>query len=343
MTSGTSTDLAVLEMSPDSVRAISELRDQVARLYPSADSPAFLREAARFAHALPEDLREAVLHYANDERESALLVRGLPIEPVPFGPTPLHWNQVADDAAWRPTRYAEFVQILIASLVGQPFSYATLQGGRLFHHLLPIPGHEKEQNGHSSDDELVWHSEDAFTDARCDHLALLGMRNADGVGTLFAPVTALYGLQPRDIEILSQPRFVVRADNEHLKNVGVAHRTDITSIHDVLGERRTSILSGGPQLPYLVIDKAFMAAQPDDVEAAEAFAHAVQALDAAVREVIINAHDLMLIDNRRAVHGRSRFAARYDGTDRWLMKVSITTDLTRSRPYRTAATSRMVW
>jgi L-asparagine oxygenase len=33
----------------------------------------------------------------------------------------------------------------------------------------------------------------------------------------------------------------------------------------------------------------------------------------------------MVINNRTAIHGRTAFAARYDGTDRWLKRTMVST------------------
>jgi L-asparagine oxygenase len=44
--------------------------------------------------------------------------------------------------------------------------------------------------------------------------------------------------------------------------------------------------------------------------------------------------DLLVIDNNRAVHGRTRFTPRYDGLDRWLLRSFITKDLRRSESAR---------
>ena len=39
--------------------------------------------------------------------------------------------------------------------------------------------------------------------------------------------------------------------------------------------------------------------------------------------VTLQAGDVLVIDNDVAVHGREPFRARYDGTDRWLKRVSV--------------------
>ena len=44
--------------------------------------------------------------------------------------------------------------------------------------------------------------------------------------------------------------------------------------------------------------------------------------------------DLLIVDNRRAVHGRTRFQPRHDRMDRWLMRSFVTRDLLRSESVR---------
>ena len=46
---------------------------------------------------------------------------------------------------------------------------------------------------------------------------------------------------------------------------------------------------------------------------------------------MLEAGDLLVVDNRRAVHGRSEFRARFDGTDRWLQRTFVVDDLAADR------------
>jgi L-asparagine oxygenase len=61
---------------------------------------------------------------------------------------------------------------------------------------------------------------------------------------------------------------------------------------------------------------------------------ALEALKAAVAQVYqgvkLNVGDLLCIDNRRTVHGRSSFTPRYDGFDRWLQRAFVVRDLGKS-------------
>jgi L-asparagine oxygenase len=56
---------------------------------------------------------------------------------------------------------------------------------------------------------------------------------------------------------------------------------------------------------------------------------------------VLAAGDVLLLDNARAVHGRSPFAPRFDGTDRFVVRSFVTCDLGRSRHAR-FGDSRMI-
>ena len=46
--------------------------------------------------------------------------------------------------------------------------------------------------------------------------------------------------------------------------------------------------------------------------------------------IVLEAGDLLVVDNNTAVHGRSPFTPRFDGTDRWLQRTFVVADLAPS-------------
>src|SRR5262249_56017462 len=46
--------------------------------------------------------------------------------------------------------------------------------------------------------------------------------------------------------------------------------------------------------------------------------------------VVLRPGDLLIVDNRKAVHGRTGFRPRYDGTDRWLRRCFVVSDIRAS-------------
>jgi len=309
----------------------------------TASEPRFLRLAAEYARLLPRRLRDAIAQLRTADREPGLLIKGLVVDDAAIGPTPPHWRDMPAPPARTTTRREEFIVGLVAAAFGDVFGYASLQDGRVLHHLVPTRGNEDLQIGSSSTTELAWHSEDAFAPVRCDFLMLFGLRNPDRVGTMFAPIDALGSLTEADRNVLSQRRFVIRADDEHLKNAQASRTVSAASIFDPEHYADVvAVLQGARLQPDLVIDKAFMAAQPGDREAEVVLARAVSAIDAAIAAIPIGPGELFILDNHRAVHGRAPFSARYDGRDRWLLRASVTRDLTKSLPFRESAASRIV-
>jgi hypothetical protein len=200
--------------------------------------------------------------------------------------------------------------------------------------LLPSPGQEQTKSGNSSASTLDLHTEDAFHPYRCDYLGLLCLRNLDRVPTAFAELRAERLAEPHR-RVLGEPRFLVRPDETHL--VGLADESP-----SWLVDEPVPLLFGGPDTPYLRFDDYFAEPLPGDEEAAAAVAALSGALAGAEQDALLGPGDVLFVDNYRAVHGRRPFAARYDGTDRWLKRISVSRDLRRSRDARPAVASRVV-
>jgi alpha-ketoglutarate-dependent taurine dioxygenase len=71
-----------------------------------------------------------------------------------------------------------------------------------------------------------------------------------------------------------------------------------------------------------------------DVEAESALHALGAALAANHVAVALAASDLVILDNDVVVHGRSPFEARYDGTDRWVQRIMVVSDLAASADER---------
>ena len=68
-----------------------------------------------------------------------------------------------------------------------------------------------------------------------------------------------------------------------------------------------------------------------------------EAIDVAMKEVVLKPGDAVFVDNYRMVHGRKPFKARFDGTDRWLRRLNVARDLRKSRDSRPSARSRVIY
>lgn len=308
----------------DGTRLLGSLK-QLEREYGRFDNPTYLNTIPSLAGLLPPDLAERLSRLRDRRSPAALLIRGMSLQLTT--PTPAHWRE------WRPetTTLHDFWLTLTCGQLGDLFSYASLQEGRLVEDLLPIVGLEDSQLAHSSIGGFDLHVDDPFDDDRCDFFGLVALRNPDRTETMLASIddADLSGL---DLDVLFEPRFLIRVDSEHLEGMGV---TDEVTL-------QRPVLSGSRSAPILCLDWAYTDAVPGDDRARAALADLRARMEAALTTVALEPGDVLLIDNHRLVHGRRPFRARYDGTDRWLRHTMVTLDLERSLARRSSAEDRVV-
>lgn len=297
------------------VRVRSAIDDLVAE-YGRPDDPRFLREVCGLGRLLPAAVRDAVVDMRYLETAAALVVRGTPIDDDP-GPTPSHWSERKPDATVRQ----DFWLALVLAQLGDPVCWLHLQDARLFNDLLPIAGEEDEQTGHGSRAELEFHVEEAFQDDRSPAFGLLSLRNRDRVPTTVASAASL-DLSALDVDVLFEPRFRIVASEELV--------------------RVRPVLFGAKESPYLRVDPIYTEALPGDTRAQAAFDALCAQLSGNLVDVVLEEGDLLLVDNYRVVHGRRPFAARFDGTDRWLRRLSVVRDLRPTRHLRHGVDDRVV-
>ena len=304
---------------------VSRLAARVVAEHHDLESARCLEDIAVIAHDLPIRLRRFISGIRHDESMHAIVISGHDIDDRGLGGTPLSWNTEPSDGA----RHAGAVLLLHAALLGDVFSWTTQQEGRLLADVHPIRGMEESLVSASSESELNWHTEDAFSPYRADYVGLFCLRSPLGTPTTlsYADTSEL----PDDVvRVLTEPRFVCLPDDSHRiagGNVRPAPRP---------------VLSGPPEAMTLRIDRDFTRAVQGDTEAEAALCRLIEHIDANVYEVGLSAGEIGFIDNRTAVHGRRSFTPTYDGCDRWLKRVNIAVDLRRTRPGRAHARTRAV-
>ncbi|HKY27460.1 MAG TPA: guanitoxin biosynthesis L-enduracididine beta-hydroxylase GntD [Pyrinomonadaceae bacterium] len=352
-------------ISVEEVRAIKGLLSDVSRQYKSVEDPGFLNEVTVIAHELPRSIRNFLNNFKLQEPAGgACLIKGYPVDDKKIGPTPEHWKQKSEVS---PTLEQEILMMLLGSLLGDAIAWATQQDAHIIHDVLPIKADENEQISTGSNQVISWHNEDAFHPFRGDYVALMCLRNSDRIPTTLASADQIK-LSHRDINILFEPRFVIYPDDSHAeKNNSVtvsyagngngngnghcngngngtdplkAARERIRAMHS--SPSKTAVLYGDPHSPYLRLDPYFMRPSEDN-EAQYALNTLIRAVDKCLGEVVLEPGDFLFVDNYRAVHGRKPFKARYDGTDRWLKRMNITSDLRKSRSARTTSSSRVIY
>jgi L-asparagine oxygenase len=67
--------------------------------------------------------------------------------------------------------------------------------------------------------------------------------------------------------------------------------------------------------------------KPNDYLARLVLEELEDAIKKCTKEIVLKTGDLLVIDNRKTIHGRKPFQARYDGTDRWVQRVLVRKEL----------------
>lgn len=327
---------------------IDSLVRQVTASHESIESASFHRESRIYAHQLPLRVRQRLNDYRLDEPSGALLIRGLPVREAMLCPTP---SSVDERSAAAATLRYDVAFFLLASLLGDPIGWATQQNGRLMHDVFPVRGYESIQIGWGSDETLTWHTEDAFHPFRADYLGLMCLRNPDQVPTTIADMGDIE-IPDNMRDILFNASFFILPDDSHQAVSDERNGDDKTARLLRLASERVrlsrsdpepvAILFGDPDQPYIRFDPDYMRAT-DDLTQRQAVDTLRSEICARLREVTLQPGDICFIDNFRAVHGRSAFKARFDGTDRWLRRLNIARDLRFSRQVRASSQSRVIY
>lgn len=337
-------------LDQEDIRSINALLSEITEKYKPVEDDDFMRNACLYSHELPRPLRAFMNDFKMRENQTGYcIISGYPVDETEIGPTPKHWKD--RDGMPAPLK-EQILLILLGSLLGEVFGWATQQAGYLVHNVMPIKEHEEEQLGTGSKQLLWWHIEDAFHPYRGDYLGMMCLRNPDNVATTVACINNIE-LDERQKQLLFEPHFIIRPDESHLEKnsgmtaneIGIAETLSAQSYKNIerlnSNPEKISVLFGSPDSPYLRLDPYYML--PSDLpEAQQALESLINSLENALCELILQPGDYCFIDNFRTVHGRKPFQARHNGTDRWLKRVNITRDLRKSRSSRKTALSRTI-
>jgi L-asparagine oxygenase len=325
------TNETVIEYQLSAAEA-EQVRESAARVALSLTAPTdpLAYDEHRFLDAaLPQGLRQFLTNFRRTESAAVALVHGFPVDDGAIGPTPSHWDapEVSDTTTEQETFLA-----MCATALGDPFSWSTLQLGRMVQDILPIQGDELRQSGHGSESLLELHTEDGFHPNRCDYLLLFGLRNPERSPTIVASVRDIK-LDDEALDALLQPSFQILPDDEHIRQLRLRYAE-----HPALARMEelkcnpvpVPVLFGDRDRPYLRIDLPFMKCLANRSVAARALAALTAELERVQQSVVVEQGSLLVIDNYLAVHGRQPFRARYDGTDRWLKRMIVSRDLRKA-------------
>ncbi|MDP9464465.1 MAG: TauD/TfdA family dioxygenase [Actinomycetota bacterium] len=277
----------------------------------SAGTEFFVHSAGHAARLLPAIIHDALVDFADSaHRSGALLLRGLPVGELPRTP-PTPTTPADKDSL------SEFTLLTVARRLGQPVGYEPEHGGDLVQNIVPTETAVDRQISTSSKVQLMFHTEAAFHPYRPRYLLLLCLRGDPAAQTTLASIFEVMPQLAADvIDVLFPPRFRTAVAESYLHGRS-----------NVLGAPM-AVLTGDRRRPSMVFDADLMVGV--DEQADDALCALGDATAARHASVALEAGDLLVVDNAVAVHGRTPFAPRFDGTDRWVQRTFVVSDLAPS-------------
>ncbi|MDE3055668.1 MAG: TauD/TfdA family dioxygenase [Verrucomicrobiota bacterium] len=277
---------------------------------PYENPETFLKVAEVATKYLPRAVRHDLsLLHRNMLEENFVLFKGLPQDDnLPDTP---------GEILAKTTFVSEFcLSVFAKQLGGEPFNYIQEEKGVLFRNVRPTRVNEDQQTSDGSRYLLEWHTEQAFHPFNPDYLMLYCLRGdrTKQAQTILASLNKILPrLTSKTVEELSKPQYKTGID------VSFGNR-DKTQMSEIL----IPVLGGSKESPTLTYDLDLMKAPTDAAAGAlEEFRRVAESVRASIS---LESGDLVIFNNKKAIHGRTAFPAFYDGKDRWLQRVYLSTN-----------------
>lgn len=285
---------------------------KINKLLPYSDYNGFIKQLC-FKH-LNIDIIKQVIDFKLSVTDSNgfLLLKNNPIGDIPKTP-------IVREELDKSDFVSENSLVVVANLLGDCISYVQESNGHIVNNFFPIQKLGNSATSDSSDSELELHTENAFHQYSPDYLILLCLRQ-DIEKQAITYVSSINHIKKHltkeQIEYFFQNKYNFLSDySENNKNCKINL------------DKNMPVLYGSKDSMLFRFDHDFM--YSDDDIAMEKLNDLKSIAWKCAVPIYLEAGDILIIDNKRTSHARSKFIAKYDGNDRWIQRVFVTKDRER--------------
>jgi L-asparagine oxygenase len=295
---------------------------------PYNESELFCKQSKECSIEIPERIKKILLNFAsNGSQKGFILFKQIPINNLSIPKTPFGNTYNVGEK----TVLAK-IQSLFINIIGELIAYEAEGGGHLFQDIVPNPSMSNSQSSLGSNVDLEIHTEQAFSDLRPDVISLACLRGDVNAFTYIFPVKKLIeNMNNNELQLLYKP----------LWRTGVDLSFKLNGIEFIKGDIRGPfpILYGDEKDPLFIFDQDLM--KGISKESNDIIEKVINIYYKNRIEYNLKAGEIILIDNRRAIHGRSSFFPKYDGYDRFLTRCFATFDYEKTA-YARSNNSRII-
>jgi len=327
----------IIELTNEENNILIDLAFQI-NAHPSKSADLFCIQTKEFSQNVPQRIKAVLKQFAkNGSPTGFLLIKNLSFDNIapdlPF-PIPMSLPKTCDNnnsKVGENTMLARIQSILLC-VIGELISYEAEGYGRLFQDVVPIKKMANEQTSVGSNTELEIHTEQAFSKLRPDILSLACIRGDLLAQTYILPINyILENMDEDEREILRLPLWKTGVDLSFKLNGNDFIEGDIRGPFP--------IISGDYNDPKLLFDQDLMFGTNE--ESSQLIQRIIEIYYKKRNQHNLQTGEIILIDNTRAVHGRSPFYPKYNGDDRFLIRCFAVYDYEFSR-YARKDNGRMV-
>jgi L-asparagine oxygenase len=315
-----------MDLTNEEIEVLLDLAKNITAI-PSINQELFCQQAKEQSNNIPPRIKDILTNFKTSGSETGyLLIKTIPIPdtiPDTISDTPEGNKFIIGET----TTLAK-IQAILLNAISDQIAYEGEGSGNLFQDIIPLKTMEKEQTSLGSNTELEIHTEQAFSKLRPDILSLACLRGDLNAYTHIFPIQSiLKNITKQEYELLQKPLWYTEVDLSFKLS---------TNTEFIDGNLRGPIPIISNQT--LVFDQDLMSSPYPDAKV--------------MIKKIINLYyqhklrhnlkpgEIILIDNNRALHGRSAFFPRYDGKDRFLIRCFSTFDLKKSEYARPQSQSQ---
>jgi hypothetical protein len=321
----------VIELSNKEIQLLLNMAEKII-VNPSDHPEIFCRQCKLLSYQLPKTLMKKLNDFSiNGSSTGFLLIKNIPIVDEKLPNTPSSNNCKIGET----TLLARIQGILISS-IAEMVSYEAEGYGRLFQDIIPIQTMANNQTSVSSNVELEIHTEQAFSKLRPDILSLSCLRGDKNALTHILPIQKIIdNVNNEELQLLKQPLWNCGVDLSFKINGVDFIEGDIRGPFSIINRTNEKDEKNETKETYersqghtLLFDQDLMTGVNE-----EANIMIKKIVDIYYKHRIshnLKQGEILFVDNRRAVHGRSPFKPNYDGKDRFLIRCFATFDYDKS-------------
>jgi L-asparagine oxygenase len=221
------------------------------------------------------------------------ILKGLPVD-----------NITSDPGLENKTWLSEALLICLTASLGRPLGYNTQRGGTVIQNIRPENLLRQHSASATTTGGLGWHTEDAALKYNCDYLALYCLKNDPKTKTFICRLDTLK-LSRHISNTLSLAEYNIIPDGNYKTFV-----TNPQAIRSILNKQY--VFRVDLEFTKCLTERSFRALRC-----------LIEEADKSRIDFVLEPGDLLVIDNRKCIHGRTKIAYGSPDQLRWLQRLMI--------------------